>query len=103
VRCPVKNVPMTVGEWLRRTREEHGWSQDELGFRSHVSPRLIGRYERGEGEPSHQNLEKITAALEVPLPWVTASKDSHSARERSSDVGGIVVLPDDLALAGAVG
>lgn len=64
---------MTIGEWIRDRRKENDWSQDELAFRSHVSPRLIGRYERGEGEPNLANLVKIAGALGVPLPWSSDS------------------------------
>lgn len=50
-------------------RKARGWSIDELAFRSHISPRLIGGYERGEGTPRVVHIERLCAALEVPLPW----------------------------------
>jgi transcriptional regulator with XRE-family HTH domain len=60
---------MTIGQWIRAERESRKWSQDKLAFRAHVSSRLIGRYERGEGEPNIANLVKIADAFGEPLPW----------------------------------
>lgn len=74
---------MNAGKWIRREREERGWSRDELGFRSHVSPRLIWRYEHGEGQPSITNLQRIAEAFGIALPWGDESGDSSTARERS--------------------
>lgn len=70
-----------LGEYLRRTREALGLSIDELAFRSHVRPRLIGGYERGEYKPGADNLTALMAALEVQLPWASAdSEESSTAR-----------------------
>ena len=62
---------MTIGQWIRAERESRQWSQDQLAFRAHVSPRLIGRYERGEGAPSQENLARIAEAMEIVLPWTS--------------------------------
>lgn len=76
--CPA----MTIGRWIRDQRKKNDWSQDELAFRAHVSPRLIGRYERGEGEPNIANLVKIADALGAKLPWedAVASSDPTTGR-----------------------
>lgn len=58
-----------VGRWIRDQRTKNGWSQDDLAFRAHVAVRLIGRYERGEGEPNNKNLGKIMRALGYEPPW----------------------------------
>jgi transcriptional regulator with XRE-family HTH domain len=92
---------MTIAAWLRAKREALGWSQDELAFRSHVSPRLIGRYERGEGEPSLANLLKLTDALGEPLPFgEAASGDQPTGRYRGQPRWPIREQPYDLAHVG---
>jgi transcriptional regulator with XRE-family HTH domain len=95
--CPA----MTVGRWIREQREALGWSQDDLAFRSHVSPRLIGRYERGEGEPNQTNLDKITDALGKPLPWAedTNSNDRSTGRNLRHAIRGMSEETSDVALA----
>lgn len=58
-----------VGEWIKAERTKRGWSQDELAHRAHIGARLVGRYERGEGEPSIETLTKIADAFAIKLPW----------------------------------
>lgn len=72
---------MTVGEWIRATREALGWSQADLSYETRIDVRLIGRYERGEGKPSQENLDKILIALHRPPPWEeTGPSDQPTGR-----------------------
>jgi transcriptional regulator with XRE-family HTH domain len=88
---------MDVGDFIRRKRLEKGWSQDELAFRAHISPRLIGRYERKEGLPDHERLNRICRALGVPLPWFSGDSDeSSTARKISPAILGRADQPSGL-------
>lgn len=53
-----------LGEWLRRTRKEHGLSQRALADRSGLSRSYVCDIERGRGsEPSLATLDKLAGAL----------------------------------------
>src|SRR2546426_6450443 len=61
------NTAMTIGARLRRLREEKKLSQEDLGERTGLVPCYISRVENGHTVPSLENLERLAAALEVPL------------------------------------
>src|SRR5688500_155867 len=42
----------TVGEAIRRARQEHGWTQAFLAEQAGLSPNYVARLERGELGPS---------------------------------------------------
>lgn len=93
-----KKKPNRLGDFIRRCRKERGWSIDELAFRSHVRPRLISGYERGEYDPGSRNLSAILRALGLPLPWEAGdSKDSSTARDASLADWGALLPPSALA------
>ena len=37
-----------LGQNLRKVREEHGWSQEELAFKAGIHRTCVGEVERGE-------------------------------------------------------
>ncbi len=50
-------------------RERRGWSINTLAERSGVSVRSIRFYERGEQLPGQPALDRLAAALDVPVVW----------------------------------
>ena len=59
----------SLGNRVRRRREELGWSQAELGFRSGMSHQRIDSIEKGEVQRPRKLLE-IADALGVPQRWL---------------------------------
>jgi transcriptional regulator with XRE-family HTH domain len=58
---------MTVGQEIRRHREERGWSQAKLGVLSGTGPSGISQIETGRRNPSAGTLQRIADALEVEV------------------------------------
>lgn len=56
-----------MGLLLRQWRERRGWSLRELGERSGVSYVTIQRVETGTLSPTLATLEKLAAALGIPV------------------------------------
>ncbi len=62
-----RSFNVTVGEAIRRARQEHGWTQAFLAEQSGLSPNYIARLERGELGPSLFVANRICAALSIDL------------------------------------
>jgi transcriptional regulator with XRE-family HTH domain len=71
----------TVGEAIRRSRREHGWTQAFLAEQAGLSPNYIARLERGELGPSLFVATRICGALAVDLE-VLVSQTSISAQAK---------------------
>lgn len=56
-----------VGFNIRRIREEHGFSQEELAALAGLHRAYVGQIERGEKNIGLKNLEKIAKALDVDI------------------------------------
>lgn len=58
---------MLIGKRVRKLREEKKLSQGDIEHRTGLLRAYISRVEHGHTAPTIQTLEKIAAALEVPL------------------------------------
>lgn len=72
----------TIGQKLRRAREEQGLSQAALARSAGVSPGLVGQIEHGRVQPSLQTIEKLAGVLGVsPCYLIIDDADSGSMLE----------------------
>jgi transcriptional regulator with XRE-family HTH domain len=62
----------TVGEAIRRARQEHGWTQAFLAEQAGLSPNYIARLERGELGPSLFVASRICEALQIDIDQLVA-------------------------------
>jgi ribosome-binding protein aMBF1 (putative translation factor) len=62
-----RSFNVTVGEAIRRARQEHGWTQAHLAEQAGLSPNYIARLERGELGPSLFVANRICGALTIDL------------------------------------
>jgi transcriptional regulator with XRE-family HTH domain len=84
-------IEQTLGEQLRRLREQQGTSLRALAERTNVSPSFLSQIENGQCSPSISSMERIVNALGVSLgqfflsanpPAVTVAR----ARDRAHTV-----------------
>jgi transcriptional regulator with XRE-family HTH domain len=69
-----------IGERVRRSRTERGWTLDELAERSGVSRRMLVNIEQGSTNPSIATLLRISDALGVGLPVLVDIERSAAPR-----------------------
>jgi len=62
------SIRLQFGKRVRELRTERGYSQEELVFRAGVHRTYLGGIERGERNPSLENIAAIAQALSVTLP-----------------------------------
>lgn len=61
------NIYKTIGQFIRVKRDEHGFTQEELGNKIGVSTATISLYESGDRKPELDILGKIAIALGVSM------------------------------------
>src|SRR5208283_4090964 len=72
-----KNVPMIIGTRLKKLREERNLSQGDIEKRTGLLRCYISRVENGHTVPSLETLERLAAALELPLYQLSTKGTSH--------------------------
>jgi ribosome-binding protein aMBF1 (putative translation factor) len=58
---------MNIGKIIMNLRRDKGWSQAELATKIDISQVMVGKYERGDANPSFDVAKKIAEAFEVSL------------------------------------
>jgi transcriptional regulator with XRE-family HTH domain len=72
---------MIIGHRIRQLREKRGISHDDLQEFSGLDSSYIARIEQGRTVPPLETLERIAAALAVPLYWLFyAEEDASSSK-----------------------
>ena len=80
----MNDISKLLGEKLRFYRTERGLSQEQLAFKSHLTPSYIGQIERGVKSPTIKTLDKLINALDISyqdifdLDFTTTSPISNS-------------------------
>ena len=68
----------TVGEAIRRARQEHGWTQAFLAEQAGLSPNYVARLERGELGPSLFVASRICEALTIEIDSLVAATGTRA-------------------------
>lgn len=64
---PLRNWLAFISSKIRQARTDAGWTQAELAEKSGLPQSHISRLENGQHSPSAKTLEKIAAALNLPV------------------------------------
>jgi transcriptional regulator with XRE-family HTH domain len=75
-----KHFAATVGESIRRARQELGWTQVQLADAAGLSPNYVARLERGELGPSLFVAHQICDTLGIELETLFAPAGGAAAR-----------------------
>ena len=60
---------MSLGEKLRSAREEAGFTHEEVAERLNAHRQTVGRYERGERQPSYPTVAFMAGLYGKPIGW----------------------------------
>lgn len=77
----------TVGQQIRRRRQEKGWSVQQLSDRSGVSRRMLTQIELGQANPSLVTVDQIAHALDTDFVTL-ALPPAGPVRELAGERGG---------------
>lgn len=83
----------TLGNFIQECRQQYGWSQEELGWRTGITREHVGRIERGKCIPSVQTLYDLEKALNLPECTLVkrvngqAEVDASQGSEEKEQVG----------------
>ena len=84
---------MEIGEKIRQIRIKKGLTQKDLAKRLYVSQSYIANYENGNRKPKIETLQRIAAALDVPIDTFLevqtfdTPEDFHAAWDRVTQAG----------------
>jgi transcriptional regulator with XRE-family HTH domain len=76
---------MTLGQRIRRLRQERGWSQAQLGLKLGAHQKQISGYERDVHVPSSELLIRIAEAFDVSLDYLVSGDKDASQRIEVAD------------------
>ena len=84
---PVRTPPapnVTLGEAIRRLREDKGLSQESLARGSGLHPNAIGLIERGERNPGWNVVVRISTTLGIDTVELAGLYEELRARQSTS-------------------
>ena len=70
---------MKFSDKLKRLRQEKNWSQEKLAEKIGVKRLIIGRYERGQTNPSAEMLQKLSDIFGVSIDYLLSDESKNLA------------------------
>jgi transcriptional regulator with XRE-family HTH domain len=64
---PVLKIVWTLGDVVRKLREQRDWTQGELGERADIHQTVIGRLENNSDKSERATVERVARALNVSV------------------------------------
>jgi len=77
---PANPLSLAIGAAVRSLRAEGGIPQERFAVLAGVDRAYMGRLERGEANPSVEIIDRIAAALGLPLDAVFAEVERQRCR-----------------------
>ncbi len=83
--APKNGVSKTLGDRIRRLRQERGWSQTQLAQKLQVHQKQISGYERGVHVPQTELLVRLAALFNVSLDFLAFDDRDDTRRVPTAD------------------
>lgn len=85
---------IAIGARIRKTREERGYTREQLAEYADVSADFLWEVETGKKGMKAQNLGKIAVALDVPTDYLILGKTPYKENVKINSM--IAALPDEI-------
>jgi transcriptional regulator with XRE-family HTH domain len=96
----VKDTAFCLGARVRELRQDRGLTLKALGREANLSHPFLSQLERGLARPSVGSVERIAAALEVPVSALWTARSPQAARVVRADEGTVSDGVRELPLGG---
>lgn len=70
---------LTLGQKIKKARQQAGYSQRQLGSALKISDKAISSYEVDRAEPSLENLKAISKLTRTPFQYFIGEVDQEEA------------------------
>ena len=80
----MKSAKVQLGERIKEVRKAKGFTQEQLAELVDIEQKHVSRIELGKNAPTIDRLEKIAAALNVPMGSFFDSGDQEANAERAA-------------------
>ena len=80
---PMSN-PQDIGARIRTSREEQGWTQDQLAEAVGVSRSAVAQWETGRAGQVTTNLTRVASALGVGVEYLMNGRSKYASSQISS-------------------
>ena len=81
----VLRVVWTLGDVVRKLRDQRGWTQADLGEQADVHQTVIGRLEKNSDKSERSTIERVARALEVSVADLYAYAEELSLAAELTD------------------
>ncbi len=85
---------IAIGARIRKTREERGYTREQLAEYADVSADFLWEIETGKKGMKAQNLGKIAVALDVPTDYLILGKTPYKENVKINSM--IAALPNEI-------
>jgi len=69
-----------IGRRIAQARSEHGWSQEDLAYRTGLAVKTISRMENGHNEPRGATARVLADNLGLPIADLLAAGDAYETQ-----------------------
>ncbi|HSZ90009.1 MAG TPA: helix-turn-helix transcriptional regulator [Acetobacteraceae bacterium] len=76
--------PQDIGARIRASREDQGWTQDQLAAAVGVSRSAVAQWETGRAGQVTTNLTRVAAALGIGVEYLMYGRDPRAAGQAYS-------------------
>ena len=80
-----EGYPMTIGDRIKRLRQEKGWSQAQLANKLNTHPKQVSKYERGINLPSTEVLVRMTQIFNVSADFLIFEERNDTDQSSIAD------------------
>jgi len=78
-RQQLKEPVVTIGDKIRKLRQQKGWTQKDLGTRAGIEGKNVSSYETGHLKPSARTIQRFAEALGVSAEDLLSDSSNEPA------------------------